>query len=238
MTALQHLPVWADSNLTPGPQGRMVVGQLGQSLDGYIATSTGHSKYINGKGGLAHLHQLRASVDAVLVGVGTVVADDPMLTVRLCSGRSPTRVVLDPRGRVPTRAKIFQDDGVRCIVLTRCKEILDLPACVEVIELPEPTGLKTEHINPKDVLNLLAEQGMNRVLVEGGARTLSQFIDAGCVDHLHLIVAPLILGSGKAGLNLKALSQMQDVQRFHIKTYGLEPDLLFDCDLRPTHLQI
>jgi len=237
MVALQNLPSWNNNLLNLSLQGRMVVGQLGQSLDGFIATATGHSKYINGTGGLAHLHQLRACVDAVLVGVGTVVADDPMLTVRLCPGTSPTRIVLDPRGRVPPHAKIFQDDGVRRIVLTLNKEKLNLPNGIEVLELPKLKYLKSEQVNPTDVLDLLAQEGMNRILVEGGAHTLSQFIDAECIDHLHLIVAPLILGSGKAGLNLKALKKMQEVMRFNVKTYGLKPDLLIDCDLRAVHQQ-
>lgn len=233
MAGLQQIPIWSDKNLMPGPAGRMVVGQLGQSLDGFIATATGHSKYINGSGGLAHLHQLRACVDAVLVGVGTVVADDPMLTVRLCPGTSPARIVLDPRGRVPSQAKIFQADGARRIVLTRNKELLSLPAGVEVFALPEAKGSSHAPVNPIDVLNLLAQQGMHRILVEGGAHTLSQFIDAECIDHLHLIVAPLVLGAGKAGLNLNALKRMQDVKRFNVKAYALAPDLLLDCDLRP-----
>lgn len=233
MTALQHLSVWAAHHLTTRAGGKMVVGQLGQSLDGFIATSTGHSKYINGAGGLTHLHQLRACVQGVLVGVGTVVADDPMLTVRLCLGASPARIVLDPNGRVPPQAKVFQDDGVRRIVLTLHKESLNLPSDVEVYELPKSKDNNSGQVNPIDVLELLAGQGINRVLVEGGAYTLSQFIDAGSLDRLHLIVAPIILGSGKPGLNLKALSRMQEVKRFEVKAYGLEPDVLFDCDLRP-----
>lgn len=237
MAALQQLRLWADNKLTNDHNDRMVVGQLGQSLDGFIATSTGHSKYINGSGGLAHLHQLRASVDAVLVGVGTVVADDPMLTVRLCSGQSPARIVLDPQGRVPSQAKMFQNDGVRRIVLSRHKEKLNLPAGVEVLMLPEQKNSTSVQVNPIDVLNLLAQQGMKRILIEGGAHTLSQFINAGCIDHLHLIVAPLILGAGKAGLNLNALKHMQNVERFNVQAYALEPDVLFDCDLRPTHQQ-
>ena len=91
----------------------VVVGQIGQSIDGRIATVTGHSKYINGPAGLAHLHRLRALVDAVLIGIGTAVADDPLLTVRRCAGPSPARIVLDPRGRLSPAAKVLNDDGVR-----------------------------------------------------------------------------------------------------------------------------
>src|SRR3954468_1321420 len=96
----------------------VVVGQIGQSIDGRIATATGHSKYINGPAGLAHLHRLRALVDAVLIGIGTAVADDPLLTVRRCVGPSPARVVLDPKGRIPPKSKVLADDGIRRIVIT------------------------------------------------------------------------------------------------------------------------
>ena len=78
-----------------------VIGQLGQSLDGRIATPTGASKYINGKEALRHLHAIRADVDAVIIGVGTAVADDPALTTRHVEGPNPVRVIIDPHGRLP-----------------------------------------------------------------------------------------------------------------------------------------
>ena len=94
-----------------------MVAQIGQSLDGRVATTSGDSKYINGAAALDHLHRMRAHVDAVVVGVGTVVADDPQLTVRRVAGRSPARVVIDPRGRTPARAQWLADDGARrCVV--------------------------------------------------------------------------------------------------------------------------
>jgi len=83
----------------------MVVGQLGQTIDGRIATITGQSRYINGHSGLVHLHQLRALVDAVVVGVGTVLVDDPQLNVRLVEGKNPARVVIDPKGRLDPKAR-------------------------------------------------------------------------------------------------------------------------------------
>ena len=78
----------------------VVVGQIGQSLDGRIATVSGHSHYINGTDGLDHLHRLRAMLDAVVVGIGTAIQDNPQLTVRRVSGPNPARVVIDPRGRL------------------------------------------------------------------------------------------------------------------------------------------
>src|SRR5215470_3203097 len=89
----------------------VIVGQVGQSLDGRIATVSGHSHYINGPDGLAHLHRLRALVDAVVVGIGTVLADDPQLTVRRVSGPHPARVVIDPNGRLPGSARLLAEDG-------------------------------------------------------------------------------------------------------------------------------
>ena len=79
---------------------RIVLGQLGQTLDGCIATPTGDSKYINSDCGLKHLHKIRRDVEAVIVGVGCVNADDPELSVRLCEGDHPARIIIDPRGRV------------------------------------------------------------------------------------------------------------------------------------------
>src|SRR5471032_2123588 len=101
-----------------GVDDLMVVGQIGQSIDGRIATETGHSKYINGPAGLDHLHRLRALADAVVIGVGTALADDPQLTVRRVTGPHPARVVVDPSGRLPANAKIFANDGVRRLLIT------------------------------------------------------------------------------------------------------------------------
>ena len=85
----------------------VVVGQCGQSIDARIATPTGHSHYINGEAGLVHLHRLRALVDAVVVGVGTAIKDDPLLTVRRVEGPSPARVIVDPSGRLPPGARVL-----------------------------------------------------------------------------------------------------------------------------------
>src|SRR5689334_1305941 len=113
----------------------MVVGQIGQSLDGRIATVTGHSHYINGEAGLVHLHRLRALVDAVVIGIGTALADDPQLTVRRVEGRNPARIVIDRNGRLPVSARLLDADGVRRIVITS-QPRSDLPAGVETLILP------------------------------------------------------------------------------------------------------
>src|SRR5450631_3859609 len=114
----------------------VVVGQIGQSLDGRIATESGHSKYINGPAGLDHLHRLRALVDAVVIGVGTALADDPQLTVRRVAGPQPARVIVDPNGRLPASAKVFAGDGVRRLWITAQGARAAPPSGVEILALP------------------------------------------------------------------------------------------------------
>jgi riboflavin-specific deaminase-like protein len=205
----------------------MVVGQLGQSLDGRVATSTGHSHYINGPAGLAHLHRLRALVDAVVIGVGTALADDPQLTVRRVSGPQPARVVIDPAGRLAAGARLFAGDGVRRVVIAGAGASPPLPSDIETVGLPNNNGL----IAPADILRALAERGFHRVLVEGGANTVSRFLAAGCLDRLHVVVAPIILGSGPAGIALPPIERADQALRIPVRVHQLDDEVLFDCDL-------
>ena len=205
----------------------VVVGQIGQSIDGRIATVTGHSKYINGPAGLAHLHRLRALVDAVLIGIGTAVADDPLLTVRRCAGPSPARIVLDPRGRLSPDAKLLTDDGVRRMVITAEGVRPRLPAGVEIVEIPAVGG----EIAPAAILVALAERDCARVLVEGGAHTVSRFIAAGCIDRLHVMVAPTMLGSGQSGITLKPIQTADQALRSPMRAHLIGEEVLLDCDL-------
>src|SRR5215813_2504746 len=146
----------------------VVVGQIGQSLDGRIATKTGHSKYINGSAGLAHLHRLRSLMDGVVVGVGTAIADDPQLTVRRVCGPQPARVVIDPKGRLDAGARVFAADGVRRLLIAAQGISCTPPPGVEVIALPFIDG----QLDPASILNALAMRGLRRVLIEGGADTV------------------------------------------------------------------
>src|SRR5262249_22273186 len=152
----------------------LVFGQIGQSLDGRVATESGHSHYINGHSGLKHLHRLRALADAVVVGVGTALADDPQLTVRRVRGPNPMRVVIDPRGRLPEHARLLANDGVRRLVMTTVDARLKLPADVEAIVLPAEDG----GIGPAEIIAALGARGIRRVLIEGGAETISRFVIA------------------------------------------------------------
>jgi diaminohydroxyphosphoribosylaminopyrimidine deaminase / 5-amino-6-(5-phosphoribosylamino)uracil reductase len=205
----------------------VVVGQIGQSLDGRIATESGHSKYINGPAGLVHLHRLRALMDVVVVGVGTVIADDPQLTVRQVTGPQPARVVIDPKGRLGAGARIFAEDGVRRLLITAQGTRSAPPAGVEVLALPDVGG----KIAPSAILEALADCGMRRMLIEGGANTVSRFLAAGCLDRLHVMVAPIILGAGGPGLILPPLERADQASRMPVRVHKIDDDVLFDCDL-------
>ena len=205
----------------------LVVGQIGQSLDGRVATNSGHSHYINGPSGLAHLHRLRAMVDAVVVGVGTALADDPQLTVRRVAGPHPARVVIDPGGRLAARARLFAADGVRRLVVTAMDARLQLPPEIEIVRLPSAE----RRIEPRAILAALAERGLRRVLIEGGAETVSRFLAAGCLDRLHVVVAPVIIGTGRPSFNLPPIERMHEALRVPMHIHQLDDEVLYDCDL-------
>ena len=203
------------------------LGQLGQSIDGRIATAGGQSHYINNSAAILHLHRLRALVDAVVVGVGTVLADDPKLTVRHCPGPQPARVVIDPNGRMSPSRHCLAEDGARRIVIQTGDHAR--AGGVETIGLPAgPDG-----IAPQVILDALAERGLKIVLVEGGGATVSRMLAAGCLDRLHVAVAPLIIGSGRPGIALPAIASLDEARRPATRSYPLAGgDLLLDCDLR------
>ena len=218
---------WEDifGPLRRGPGEAAVIGQIGQSLDGRVATNTGQSRYINGPAGLDHLHRLRALVDAVIVGVGSAIADDPQLTVRRVCGPDPARVVIDPRNRLPATARLLADDGARRLVVTADRRRDEL-AGVEIIALPSSAG----NIAPQAILARLGELGLRRVLVEGGPDTILRFLAAGCLDRLHIVVAPVILGGGRASFALEPIDRIEQALRPPMRVHQLDGEILYDCD--------
>jgi diaminohydroxyphosphoribosylaminopyrimidine deaminase/5-amino-6-(5-phosphoribosylamino)uracil reductase len=224
----------------------VLVGQCGQSIDARIATPGGDSHYINGAAGLDHLHRLRALVDAVVIGVGTAIADDPQLTVRRVIGPNPARVIIDPKGRLPLSARVLAADGTRRLVV-RTTASSTAPPGVELVALAPDHG----RLAPAAIVCALAERGFRRILIEGGADTVSRFLAARCLDRLHVLVAPIILGAGRASLTLPPLQRIGDAQRLPMCVHVLNAnapgakvvgasklgansigaDVLLDCDL-------
>lgn len=209
------------------PSRPYVVAQLGQSLDGRIATPTGASKYINGHGALDFLHHLRANVDAVIVGVGTVLADDPLLTVRRVPGKSPARIIIDPNGRLPQTAKCLSCGGADVYVVSNGQNYDSNTVKV----LPIPSG--ETGIDPHEIIATLFARGLRRILVEGGANTVSRFLASNVIDRLYLLVAPVLLGSGQTGLMMPPIDRLDEALRPETRCYTLDGgDVLFDCCFR------
>ncbi|MEE1754585.1 RibD family protein [Streptomyces sp. SP18CS02] len=219
---------------------RIVLAQLGQSLDGFIASRTGDADYVTGEEDREHLHRLRALADAVVVGAGTAVADDPRLTVRACPGDNPVRVVLDPEGRVPPRHQVFEDGAAPTLWVVGAHSergrsaaaragagSVDAVNAVDVLVLPDRAAF-----TPHRVVRELAHRGLGRVLVEGGGVTVSRFLREGALHRLYVTVAPVLLGDGVPGLRFPGPEAMRDALRPPVRRAVLGDDTLFEFDLR------
>ena len=209
---------------------RLALAQLGQSLDGFIASRTGDACFVTGEEDRVHLHRLRALVDAVVVGVGTVVSDDCRLTVRAVPGRHPVRVVLDPDGRAPRHAQVFTDEARTVWVVADDRATPHPPAPeVEVVSLPRE-GHK-RGFDPALVLSTLSHQGLGRVLVEGGGVTVSRFLAAGALDRLLVTTAPVLIGDGVPGLRFDGRDRLADALRAPSRRFLLGEDTCVELDL-------
>jgi len=204
-----------------------VLAQVGQSLDGRVATPTGDARDISGPDGIAHLHRCRALVDAVIVGVGTVKCDDPRLSVRAVEGPDPVRVIIDCRAELSGEERLFEDGGAP-VILLQADDAAYKRYPAEVIRIHR----RANGLDPREIVDVLGERGLGRILVEGGARTIARFIAGGMVDRLHVAIAPLIIGSGPTGICLPPIDQLSCATRPIASVYNLGSDILFDCRLR------
>ena len=212
-----------------GPRAPLVLAQLGQSLDGFIASRTGDAEYVTGDADREHLHRLRALVDAVVVGAATAAADDARLTVRAVPGDNPVRVVLDPRGVLPHDATMLTD-GAAPTVWVVCPGA-EVPS--QVAEHVEVVRWEADgSMEPARVLEMLASRGLTRVLVEGGGRLVSAFVDAGTVDRLFLTTAPVLIGDGVPGLRIGGTDRLADALRPTARRWVLGEDVVTELVLR------
>lgn len=217
-----YAPIAEGQGDDPGARP-FVIGQLGQSLDGRIATATGKSRYIGCPEAIGHLHRIRALVDAVVVGVGTVIADDPQLNTRDAEGPSPARIVIDPNFRLPAEARMLGGGGRPVYAVQADDSPRDWG--VQPIAVAPRDGT----LHPADIVAALAAKGFRRILVEGGASTQSAFLSAGVLDRFHLAIAPIVIGSGPIGINLPPIDELHEAMRPATTTYRLGRDVLFDC---------
>jgi len=191
----------------------LVTLKFAQTLDGRIATVTGSSQWISSEGFRRMAHRLRATSDAVMVGIDTVLADDPELTVRLVRGRNPVRIIPDTRLRMPLEAKVVssREKSPVIIATTSRADERKLSRLRKMgIEVLITQGDKAGEIDLKNLLGILGQRGISSVLVEGGARVITSLLRQDLVDRVVIAVAPKIMGKGIEAvgeLNIREVSQ-------------------------------
>ena len=187
-----------------------VVLKYAQTLDGRIATAVGDSKWISCEAERTVSHALRAACDAVMVGIDTVVRDDPQLTVRMVPGSSPLRVVLDSTLRIPRDAKVLGDHAGTIVFTTdqalpsARRWLANQHVAVQVVQ-PGPGG-----VDVVEALGVLRDRGVESLLVEGGAKVITSLLAAGLVDRLVVAFAPTIIGAGTEAVGDLGVSQIVD----------------------------
>ncbi len=207
-----------------------VVAKFAMSLDGKIATRTGDSKWITKEEARNYAHALRHTVDAVMVGVNTVVADNPRLTARGCGGKGgigktqPLRLIVDSRGKVPLSAHIFTPPGVALLAVAApfdpVKKERLLKVGAEVLELPAEGGW----VDVGELLKLLGKRDIVTVLVEGGGKLLGSLFDRHLVDKVVAFIAPIIIGGSEAvsvgGNGVDNLAKAIRLSRVDMRNFG------------------
>ncbi len=209
--------------------GRVVLGHLGQSLDGRIATLSGHAEAVTGPENITHLHRLRALADAVLVGAGTVRHDNPKLTTRLVEGPSPVRVVIDSRRTLTADFGIFQDGPPTLVLCAEAAVDRQRLGRAEVVKVAADAG----GCRPEAVLAALTARGLNRIFIEGGGQTVSRFLYAGCLDILEICISPVIIGAGRPAISGAAIASMNEALRLEGTAIPMGRDILHHFTLEP-----
>ena len=193
------------------------------TLDGKIASKTGSSRWITNEASRAVVHQLRGRMDAILVGVGTILADDPLLTARPPGPRTPIRIVLDSTARTPLKSQLVRTarDVRTVVVATRHAPEDRLAALraagVEVLVISEDSA---SHPDLRLLLSELGSQRLTNILVEGGGQILGQCFDLGLIDEVHVFIAPKLIGGAatQSPLAGQGLSDMSEALRLDLTT--------------------
>lgn len=211
-----------------GKSRPLVTLKAGMTLDGKIATATGESQWITSEESRRDVHRLRAECDAILVGVGTVVADNPRLTVRSIEGRNPIRVVLDSELSIPDSADLLDVTEAATMIITTDRSSQERRASleergVEVVVVPR----KVDRPDLEATLVELAKHGIMHLLLEGGGEINNSFLQAGLIDRVRLYVAPMILGGDDAmgvfrGAGIEQLSSAFKLKKWSVEQIGID----------------
>ena len=183
---------------------KLVIAQIGQSIDGRIALNNGNSHYINNPKSIIYLHCLRSISDAIIVGSNTIKKDDPLLTTRKIKGTNPKRIVIDGSLSLNNKYKIF-NDGNENIIFTKSNKN---------IRLNNSTIIRLKEKNfTKNLITQIKKLKYKNILVEGGSKTISELINNKYIDILQFMIAPILIGSGINSLNLKEISNLNKAIR-------------------------
>ena len=220
--------------VSPPDSRPYVVLKYAQSVDGRIATRNGDARWVSGEEERRISHALRAACDAVLVGVGTVLADDPRLTVRMVPGTSPVRVVLDSSIRLPLSASVLDEEACTVLLTT------ERSAPARRVALRE-RGVSVELVAPglggidlPDALRVLRGLGVRSLLVEGGARVITSFLAHGLLDRLVVGISPKIIGAGTDAVGDLGVARVADALALaDLSFYRAGDDLLVAADVAP-----
>lgn len=205
--------------------------KVAQTLDGRIATRTGQSQWISSETSRAFAHELRANSDAVLVGIGTVLHDNPQLTVRLVPGQDPLRVVVDSRARIPLGSHLLAEGAARTRVFVAADAPADRVAAIRDSGARVSVAGRADNgnLDLADLLGQLAKDGVRSVMVEGGAGIITTMLAQRLVDRLVVCVAPKVLGSGLDAVGDLGISSLADAIVFDsMEIRQLGPDVIFD----------
>ncbi len=200
---------------------KFYIGQIGQSLDGKIALLNGNSHYINDKNSISYLHSLRSICDAVVVGVNTIRKDDPLLTTRTIKGPNPQRIIIDPSLKLTNKYQVFKD-GMPNIIFTHSKLNKKFNN-TQIYKLPERnfTNLIYQNIN---------RLGYKLVLVEGGSKTISKFLENKLLNIMQFIIAPTIIGSGINSINIEPITNLKNVIRTKNNIYKFGKEIIVSLE--------
>lgn len=217
----------------------LVTVKFAQTLDGRIATLTGNSQWLSSPACQRFAHKLRTLNDAIMVGFGTIMTDNPQLTVRLVKGRNPTRIVLDSRLRIPPVSKVLMDQELTPTIIATTSRADDqrLSALREMgIEALITQEDERGEVDLGHLHKMLGQRGISSVLVEGGAETITSLLRLKLVDRLVVIVAPKLMGKGIGAVGeLNITDVSQTLKLSFIRTYRLGEDLIIEARPEPTH---
>ncbi len=201
---------------------KLVIAQIGQSIDGRIALNNGNSHYINNPKSIIYLHCLRSISDAIIVGSNTIKKDDPLLTTRKIKGTNPKRIIIDGSLSLNNKYKIF-NDGNENIIFTKSNKN---------IRLNNSTIIRLKEKNfTKNFITEIKKLKYNNILVEGGSKTISELINNKYIDILQFMIAPILIGSGINSLNLKEISNLDKAIRPKHNFNELENEIIVNLFL-------